>query len=115
VTLSAKISRAKEPVRSSRYRAAQDAAPEEIGFIQTETKLCSPARIFPRIALLALSFVLVLVVVLVLEKVSNPIQSWIVGMTVKKPALDEAGGTKRMHQVRLIPLRFEDDHDDEGR
>jgi hypothetical protein len=55
---------------------------------------------FPRIALLALSIVLVLVVVLVLERLSNPIQSWMVGVTAKRPVADETGGTKRTHETR---------------
>ena len=44
---------------------------------------------------------------LVLEKLSNPIQSWMEGMIAKRPAADEAGGTKPTHQTRS-PLTSED-------
>jgi hypothetical protein len=33
-------------------------------------------------------------------KLSNPIQSWIVGMIAKRSAADEAGVTKRTHQIQ---------------
>jgi hypothetical protein len=48
---------------------------------------------------------IVLVAVLVLEKLSNPIQeSWMVGMTTKRPAADETGGTKRTYLADPINL-----------
>jgi len=40
---------------------------------------------------------------------------WMLGTNAKKPAVDEAGGTKRTHQtspVPLSPLGFEDEQDD---
>jgi hypothetical protein len=65
--------------------------------------------------LLALLFLLVLVVVLVLEGLSNPFQSWMVGMTAKRPAADEADGSEAEapNPAAFIPLLFEDDHDEE--
>jgi hypothetical protein len=61
------------------------------------------------------SIFLVLVLVLVLEKAINPIQSWMEGLTTKRPLVDEAGGNEAYapNPAPLIRLRFEDEHDDE--
>jgi hypothetical protein len=65
--------------------------------------------------LLPLSFVLVLVVVLVLEKLSNPYSIADCGSDREKTGgrRSRRNEADAANPVPLIPLRFEDDHDDE--
>src|SRR5215468_10864035 len=56
------------------------------------------------------------ILVLVLDKLSNPIQSWMVGMITKNGRLTKQGERSgHTNTIPLIPFRFEDEHDDEGR
>jgi hypothetical protein len=67
-------------------------------------------------ALLALSFVPVLVVVLVLERLSSPNQSLLDGGNDHEKAVGRRSRRSEADArdpAPLIPLRFEDEHDDE--
>lgn len=72
---------------------------------------CEDSPILPRIALLPLSFVLVPVVVLLLEKTTKPYSVLDGGTDHEK-----IGGrrSRRTKSGPVDPLRFEDDRDDEN-